>query len=94
MNYAIMPVIVLSVTITNFLASYDIVFNESSWINWLKSSHRLMVAAPTYSLILILYLYYKISLPKNLELKNRDGIWIIICIVSVITFLIVSIVYS
>lgn len=96
MNYAIMPVIVLSLTITSFLASYDIVFNESGWINSLKSIHRLMVTVPTYLLILTLYIYYKFNLPKSLELANRDGMWngIIICVISVIAFLTSSIAYS
>lgn len=96
MNYAIMPVIVLSVTITSILASIDIVFNKSEWINSLKSIHSLMITAPTYLLILILYIYYRFNLPNASDLSNKNGMWIgiIACILSVLAFLISSIFYS
>jgi len=93
MNYAIMPVIVLSLTIISFMASVDILFNESAWIKSLKSIHRLAVVIPLYLVITLLYLFYRRKIPTDLELKDKRRMWngIVVCVISVLLFLISSI---
>lgn len=90
-----MPVIAFALMLTSVLGSVDMVFNNSAYINWLKSIHELMVILPGFLFILILYVWYSSNLPTNRELAETKGMWgaVISCILSVIIFLISSIMY-
>jgi ABC-type dipeptide/oligopeptide/nickel transport system permease component len=94
MDNPIMPVIVLSVTISSMLGVYDIYFNDSFWIQYLKNINRFLITVPGYFLIFVFYVYYKKNLPTRQELNGTKGMWtgVIICILSVLLFLAVSII--
>ncbi len=93
MNYSIMPVIVVSISITSVLAGLDMLLNSGRVLYSLKEIHRLMVTLPSYFLIFLIFLYYRRNLPSDQELRRTKGMWsgVLICILSVVFALIVSI---
>lgn len=95
MDSPIMPAIAFTLMLTSILGSIDMVFNNSIYINWLKSIHELMVILPGFLVILIVYIWYRSNLPSDRELAKTKGMWaaVISCILSVIIFLISSIMY-
>jgi|GEM_PF-4059407 len=95
-DHAIMPVVVFSLSLNLFLYIVDsLLFDKLIFIQ-LANIHDYMVTVPTYMILLLTYLWYRIRLPSNEELKNfDDGRWVgvSICVILLLCSLIVS-VYS
>lgn len=92
-NFAVMPAIVAALTISAFFAGFDMFFNEGEILSSLKNRGRFTILIPMYSLVLIIYFYYKKNLPNNIELRNPEGKWqgVILCVISLIFALLGSV---
>ena len=86
MSHPIMPVISVSLTIYAFLAGTEMILNEGRVLSFLDKVHPLLVVAPTYVLIIMIYLFYKNHLPSNKELRGYGKQWfgVFLCITSVL----------
>ncbi|MGH1436084.1 MAG: hypothetical protein ACRBG0_16680 [Lewinella sp.] len=92
MDSPIMPPLIFGVTLTSFLAAIDIAFNNRHWIEWLTSSHKIMITAPGFTVMFVTYMWYRSRLPSSSELMNKKGMWlgIILSMIAILSALIAS----
>lgn len=92
----VMPCIVAGVTLWSLLSAIDLIYNQGHCMNSIKDLHEFAVVLPPYVLILIFYFFYKNRLPSKEELNRKNGMWlgVILSVISIIMFLLVSILYN
>lgn len=93
-DHAIMPCIVASLTFNMLIYTLDIIFLKGNFYSALEQFGGYAVTLPYFSVILLLYLWYRKNLPNKNEIKRFQlGMWggIVSCIASMVLALLASV---